>query len=226
VHHPGVLCGAYLALAHCALVHDEEAEARIGAALQLARDSGNPFNEALALLVTAQIAYRRDRPDIARRMIDEVFERDVLVGFGPIRYLAGATRAWADARLGRPEGAAARLRRVLADLSSDGWRLSRTYHLTLLAEVLLITGDIEGALTAVDDGLAEVEATGERLSEAGLCLLRGELSVADEPGNPSAAEAWFRRALAVAESQQAVPLQRRAAAALARLPTPEPNRTA
>jgi predicted ATPase len=70
-------------------------------------------------------------------------------------------------------------------------------------------------LIAVDQALAEVEATGERFYEAELCRLRGEV-LGHAPERAEEAEHWLRRAVAVAESQQAISLQRRAVASLSR----------
>jgi predicted ATPase len=85
-----------------------------------------------------------------------------------------------------------------------------------LADLHLRAQRAEAALAAAEEALAEVEATGERFYEADLHRLRGE-ALALLPGRAHEAESSLRRAVAVAESQQAISLQRRAKASLASL---------
>ena len=68
---------------------------------------------------------------------------------------------------------------------------------------------------AVTEGLATIEATGERWWEAELQRLRGILLLARR--DVSGAEATLRQAIDLARSQQAKSLELRAATSLARL---------
>ncbi|MGH9157254.1 MAG: BTAD domain-containing putative transcriptional regulator [Acidimicrobiales bacterium] len=217
VHHPGALCGAYLALALALLGDDAGSDAQRDRSVQLARDSGHRFNEALVYVVVAHVGFSRDEPEVAERLARQVLERGDQTTFGPLATMAGGVRAWGRARQGQPDGAVAALRLALADLASTGWRMGRTYFLAMLADTLWCTGDIDGAVVAAEEGLAEGDATGERYCEAELCLLRGELAALTGPGGATDAETWLRRAAEVAEAQQAILLQRRVAASLARL---------
>lgn len=67
----------------------------------------------------------------------------------------------------------------------------------------------------VAEALAAVKQTGERWCEAELCRRQGELL--RRRGDAADAEAAFQRAIAIARSQAAKPLERRAAASLARV---------
>jgi predicted ATPase len=100
----------------------------------------------------------------------------------------------------------------------DAWQATgsvtyRTYFLGLLAEVLGRAGRVADGLEVLDEALALVEETSERLFEAELYRLRGELRHA----TGREAEDDFRRALAVARRQGAKSLELRAATSLARL---------
>ncbi len=86
-------------------------------------------------------------------------------------------------------------------------------NLAWLAEASLEGFDYDEAGAALAEAFATVEGKGERLWEAELFRLRGEL----KSGDPDEAEAEFHRALEVARSQQARSLELRATMSLARL---------
>jgi tetratricopeptide (TPR) repeat protein len=81
-----------------------------------------------------------------------------------------------------------------------------------MADVLRQRGEAAEARHALTQALELVEQTGERLYEAELLRLTGELCLLD---NAQAAEEWFRQSLSVARQQQARSLELRAAVSLA-----------
>ena len=83
-----------------------------------------------------------------------------------------------------------------------------------LVEALVRT---DKGLEALDEALALVERTGERLHESEFYRLKGQLLLARSIDNHSAAEACFHHALTIARRQQAKSLELRAALSLARL---------
>ena len=89
------------------------------------------------------------------------------------------------------------------------------YHIALLARACEIAGQIEEAVTPLDDALQIVERTGERWMEAELFRHKGQLLV--RQGHPEAAEELYRKALSIAREQEAKLWELRAAASLARL---------
>ena len=89
------------------------------------------------------------------------------------------------------------------------------YHIGLLARACEIAGQIEEALTLLDDALRIVERTGERWLEAELNRHKGQLLL--RQGHPEAAEELYRKALSIAEEQDAKLWELRAAVSLARL---------
>ena len=94
--------------------------------------------------------------------------------------------------------------------------LMRPYYHALLAEALGATGDKEGALGAISDGLSMLETSGARWWEAELCRLRGELLRSEE---------WLQRSLDVSRHQQAKSLELRASMSMARLWRDQGKRT-
>jgi predicted ATPase len=93
--------------------------------------------------------------------------------------------------------------------------LYRPMHLGLLATVYGSLNEREVSLALFDEACATVEKTEERLFEAELHRLRGELLLAS--GEKSDAEKSMARALEIARRQQARMWELRAAVSLARL---------
>ena len=76
-------------------------------------------------------------------------------------------------------------------------------------------GKIEEGLTLLDDALEFTERTGERWFAAELNRRKGQLML--RQGNARAAEEMYRKALSIAEEQEAKLWELRAATSLARL---------
>ena len=89
------------------------------------------------------------------------------------------------------------------------------YHIALLARACEIAGQIEEAGTQLDDALQIAERTGERWLAAELNRLTGQLLL--RQGHTEAAEELYRKALSIAEEQEAKLWELRAAVSLARL---------
>ena len=89
------------------------------------------------------------------------------------------------------------------------------YHIALLARACEIAGQVEEALTLLDDALQIVERTGERWFAAELNRHKGQLLL--RQGHSEAAEELYRKALSIAEEQEAKLWELRAAVSLARL---------
>jgi predicted ATPase len=88
-------------------------------------------------------------------------------------------------------------------------------HIALLAAACEIAEQVDEGLTLLDDALQIVERTGERLMAAELNRLKGQLLL--RQGNSAAAEELYRKAISVAQEQEAKLWELRATASLARL---------
>ncbi len=86
-----------------------------------------------------------------------------------------------------------------------------------MAEAYGQGGQAEEGLTSVDEGLAFVERTDERFYEAELNRLQGELLLQQSRAQQSEAESCFRKAIEIAQKQEAKSWELRAATSLARL---------
>jgi predicted ATPase len=78
-------------------------------------------------------------------------------------------------------------------------------------------GQVEEGLSVVAEALALVDKTGERISVAGLYVLKGWLLLARSGENQAEAEACFRQAIDIARHQSAKSVELRAVMSLSRL---------
>ena len=90
-----------------------------------------------------------------------------------------------------------------------------TAFVALLARGCEIAGQIDEAMTQLNDALQIAETTGERWLDAELYRHKGQLLL--RQGNTEAAEGSYRKALSIAQEQEAKLWEFRAAASLARL---------
>jgi predicted ATPase len=114
----------------------------------------------------------------------------------------------------------------LAAWRATGAELTRPYFLALLAEAYGKGRRIEEGLSVLAEALATVDKTRERMYEAELYRLKGELLLMQEGSRPEVvgrrekteeAEACFLTAIDIAQKQQAKSFELRAATSLARL---------
>jgi predicted ATPase len=90
-----------------------------------------------------------------------------------------------------------------------------SHFVALQARASEIAGQIEEALTLLDNALQSAERTRERWFEAELHRHKDQLLL--RQGHPEAAEELYRKALSIAKEQEAKLWELRAAASLARL---------
>jgi serine/threonine protein kinase len=209
---PGVACLAFGAVALWLLGESHEAEVRSRQAVLLAREASQPSTLSLALHFAAMLHQLQGDQFGVRELSSESLTLAVEHRFA--FWQAGATvmLGWAAAASGEAEGAS------VVERGIDAWRLTGTatyqgYSLTLLADAYRLHGRTSEALQALDDADRVMTETGERLYESEASRLRGELLSGEMP---AAAEAAFRAAIAIAQSQRARALQLRAALSLCR----------
>lgn len=213
---PGVICKAYGAVALALLGFPQAAQRQSEQAIAMSRTL-SPNSQAVALHFAAMVR------QLCR---DEVHCREHAAACALIAsehgfpfWLAGSSviGGWALAASGDAQSGIDHLKQGIADWRATGSVTYLTNYYSLLADALLVKGEPEAALRAVEEGLALVEITDERMVEAELHRLRG-LVRQQLAGNDIAklkeAEADFRHALQVAYQQEARALQLRAAISL------------
>jgi class 3 adenylate cyclase/predicted ATPase len=215
----GVGCLAFDAWAACLLGSLDEAQASVAAALALAETRSHPFSRAFALSWAARLHQFRREERRCREQAETAIGLATEYGFTQWRVIAMMLLGSALAGEGRGDEGIDQLREGLAAWRAMGAELLRPYFLALLAEAYWRMGRADEGLATVVEALSLVERTGERMYEAELHRLQGELLRARESGAAAieAAGACFQRALAAARRQGARALELRAAMSLSRL---------
>ncbi|MCY1346598.1 TOMM system kinase/cyclase fusion protein [compost metagenome] len=220
---PGVLGLAYVALDLWLLGYPDQALARSQEMLALAQTLSHPPDSANALLFAAELHLYRGETQPMRELAEALVALATEHGF-PL-WLAHGTilLGWALVGHGRAAEGIEKLQQGLSAYRAMGAGLWRTHFLALLAEAYGKARQAEPGLQTLAEALAVAHRTQERLYEAELYRLKGELtllqpSCAGEAGaGPDKAEASFQRAIAIARRQGARSLELRAVMALSRL---------
>jgi len=212
----GIQCLSWAARALWFLGYPEQALKRSRKALAMAQEVDHPYSLADTQSTGATMVhlYRRDLQParaLAEASVTLASEHDFQF------FLAQAImqRGRVLAEQGRIEEGIAQLRQGLATWETAGTRYRRPTFLAWLAEAYGKAGQPEEGLSVLAEALAQVEQTGERYYEAELRRLEGELLLMQ--GDDAEAEASFRRAIEVAQRQQAKSWELRATVSLARL---------
>ena len=186
------------------------------AAIGLAREFAQPFNQALAVTYLAMLQlWRADQATF----LAQANEAHILT----VEYKAPYYQAWAGIlyhfALAEQEPDAeklAQLRQAVDVFIETGARIRLPLYFSLLAQVCLKSGRWQEGLEALAEALAESLQNNEHWWDAEIHRLRGELLWA-QGADLNDVEAAFQRALEIAQAQQAKSLELRAATSLARL---------
>ena len=214
---PGVACLSYVAATLWHQGYPEQAVQRSQEAIALAQALPHPFSLAWALQWAAHIRqYCRDvQPCQALAELTVALSHEH--GF-PSWLAAGmAVRGWAVAELGEREEGVAQIRQGVAAFLATGTQSGQTIFYNMLADSYRTVGHPKEGLVVIGDALAFAAKTAERVCEAELHRLKGELFLQQPQDQQSEAEASFHTALEVARHQEAKSLELRAATSLARL---------
>jgi class 3 adenylate cyclase/tetratricopeptide (TPR) repeat protein len=126
-------------------------------------------------------------------------------------------RGWARARLGDREAGLRDMRQVLAEFAENKTQLAAPFYQGLLAELEAEGQSVAAALALIEEALALAERTGQRLTDAFLHRVRGDILLKASPRNSAPAEEAYLKAIAVAREQGARSFELRAALSLAKL---------
>ncbi len=218
---PGVASRDYTALALWHLGFPDQALQRIHDALTLAHERAHPYTLAFALGLAAVLHRARREEQACQERAEAAIALCNEQGF-PFFLPAGtALQGWALAEQGQREEGITRMRQGLAAWRGIGNELMQPYFLALLAEAYEGMGQAEEGLQALAEALTLVEKNEERIHEAELYRLKGELTlqlqVEGHKSKVAEAEACFEKAIEVARKQQAKSLELRAVMSLVRL---------
>jgi predicted ATPase len=124
-------------------------------------------------------------------------------------------RGWVKVKNGDLAEGMSLLRSGSAAYRASGAELLVPHYIALLAAACEIAAQVEEGWILLDDALQLVERTGEHWFTAELYRQKGRLLL--RQGHSDAAEELYRKALSIAEEQEAKLWELRAAASLARL---------
>ena len=213
--YPHLESQAYLGFVLFCLGFPDQASAQSSAAIAEARRLAHPPSLAAIVATGAGLhTFSGDDAALGERA-DELAVVTTERGYptwGPLVPLFGG---WAKVRRGNVAEGIPLLRDGLSAYRATGAVSWLPQFIPLLARAYGIAGQIEEAITQLDETLQIIDRTGERWFEAEVCRLKGQLLL--RQGLREAAEELYRRALSIAREQEAKLWELRATVDLARL---------
>jgi adenylate cyclase len=187
--------------------------------LRHTRESGHLFSLGFALFMTGGFLpqYRRE-PEIVSARSQELIALSEEYGFATWLAWGQFYHGWAFGELGQLGQGVAEMELGIASFCRQGGAPRRQYTIALLAQDYARIGRMEKALETLNGALAQVERTGEKVEQAEMLRIKGEMLLlmrdrraAEEAGG------CFRAALGVARAQEARWWELRTTVSLARL---------
>jgi predicted ATPase len=205
------------------LGYPDQALRRIYQALTLARELSHPVSLVYALHFVASLHQLRREERLTQERAEEVLALSNEQRFSLFLEHGTILRGWALATQGQGEEGIVQMRQGLVALRAIGAELWRSCYLPLLAEEYVKAGQVEEGLSVVTEALVVVDKNEERLYEAELYRLKGELTLeksgvrsptsevpnTQPPTSSTQAEAeeCFHKALEIARRQSAKSLE-------------------
>ncbi|MBV9355482.1 MAG: hypothetical protein JO023_08120, partial [Chloroflexi bacterium] len=183
-----------------------------------ARRRGKAFDLSFALTVGANVFNYLGQPDEVLRHAEEAERvgRDNRLPF-VTGFLVPIRSGVALIRRGQVSEGVALLKTGIASWEASGGRISLPYHKSVLAKGVAQLGDLDGALSLIEEVMAQVERPGwgERRYHAETLRIRG--GILAQKGDREGAERDYAASLAWARRQQARSFELRTATSHARL---------
>jgi predicted ATPase len=212
---PRVVSLAFLEIVLFCLGFPDQAFAQSNAAIAEARRLAHPPSLAVSLAIGTTVLSLVGDSAAVREWADQLIAVASEQSFPYWRARATIYRGWVKVQNGAVVEGISLLRSGSAAYCATGAALWVPHHIALLASACEIAGQIEAGLALLNDALQIVERTGECWFEAELYRQKGELLL--RQGHTEAAEELYRKALSIAEEQEAKLWELRAAVSLARL---------
>ena len=186
-------------------------------ALGQATERADPYSVAFAHYVTCAVLLLRGEPQASLEHADRslALSREHRINLYALYSRFG--RGCALAKMGQWEHAIFEIRDGVEEARRSNLGYMRGFMLGWLATVQAETGDLEAALSTIDEAFEYINDVAGRVWEAELRRLRGNIMLAASPDALGDAERSYRDAIAVAQRQRACSLQLRATTSLARL---------
>jgi class 3 adenylate cyclase/predicted ATPase len=213
--HPRVGARGQLGIVLFCLGFPDQALAQSNAATAEARRLAHPPSLAVSLGLGARLLSIVGHNAVLGEWADQLVDIATEQGFPHFHAQGNIFRGWVKVKIGDVTEGLSLLRNGLSAYSATGAELWMPYFFALLAGACDIAGQLEEAVTQLDNALQIVEKTGERWLETELYRHKGQLLL--RQGHSEAAEELYRQALSIAKEQEAKLWELRAAVGLARL---------
>jgi class 3 adenylate cyclase/tetratricopeptide (TPR) repeat protein len=194
-----LIATSFLAKTEFALGNVEGCAALTEKAAGLAAEHRHPIAIAIANVGRMFLALETGQLDKAKELADIAHDHAVDSGLEDYRIWVSFYRA-ALSLASDPAGAIARMSTLLHDPATARNRTFRAGHLALLGASKASVGDLKGAFSALDEGIATAFATGATETLPALFRLRARAHQAAK--RRDAAHADIRKALRLATAQQ------------------------
>jgi DNA-binding winged helix-turn-helix (wHTH) protein/predicted ATPase len=234
VQSPGVACLTNMSWALWLLGYPDQAQQRRDAALALAERLSHPFSTVFALVEVLVLQGWLRETGATLAWAEQLIALCQAHGFGMWEVAGVMFHGSTLIRHGHVTAGLAQLQQGLTAYRATGAGIFVPYFLSLVAEAYSENGQVNAALQTLMEALVGVEQTGERIWEAELHRLQGELILQSGGYNLQSgdnrplflisnsrvvveATRCFHRAIEIARQQQAKSLELRALLSLARL---------
>jgi class 3 adenylate cyclase/tetratricopeptide (TPR) repeat protein len=208
-----VICMGIASVAAWMMGYPERARARMVQAISFASDSKSPYDLAYGRYFESALYWLLRETTLAEAAATEALSLSEEHGFPLVASLARTITGWARARPASVDEAISLIRRGIAGVTDAGGRVGISDLLTLLAETQALGGQIEDALTTLEEALRANPQ--ELVFRSNILKCRGDLHL--QRGQTELAEADFREAIAFAQGMSAKTRELRATTSLARL---------
>jgi predicted ATPase len=216
-HNAGVTHRCYLALTLWHLGYPDQALRLDRETRELSRTIGHAFSTGHAVDFTAFLCHYCRLGAEVQAAAEEELALATDQGFQLWHACGTLHRGAGMLLLGRREEALALLLKGYSAFRATGAGVRVPSYLSMLGDAYTQSGRFDDAHQALSEGLAAAEKNDDRCHEAELHRLKGELLLAESPGQIAAAEDCFRRATETALRQGSKGWELRATMSLARL---------
>src|SRR5260370_25020504 len=213
----GVICLSYTAVILWHLGYADQALKRGKEALAMARWLSHPPTLAFAEFYVDDLYVFRREARAAQETAESMIALSAENGLTDWLAFATTLRGWAMAEQGRNEEGIAQMQEGLAASRDTGAELVLLYFLTLLGAACMETGRLDDGLSALAEALAAADEHDNRLYEAEMHRLKGELLLRQDDSNIAEGPNSFWRATEIARKQSAKSLEFPATTSLPRL---------
>lgn len=214
---PGMTCLCYAATTLWFLGYPERALQYSTEAQTISDELPHPFSKVVTLFFATFLYCQCHRvAGSAQAQAEMLISLSMEHGFPMWRAAGVIMRGWALSKHGQFTEGIKEICDGLEAWRSTGAAIFLPFYLGVLAEAYARAGQIAEGLKTLDDALDTTAQNDERLYEAEIYRLKGELLLMN--GNPEYdAEVCFRQAFQVANQQESKTLELRAAVSLGRL---------